>query len=229
MEESGPALDVEDRFPRVSTFPEAPDDLTDATLNESFLGNDSLLANDALHSDKATLGNLALPASKAKARPPNAWTKTKVQIHLMQQAFRACPFPSTVDYERLSERTGLPRRALTRWFGDMRYSVKTNKSRWLAPGERQHIMSRIKQWQRMRALAQAESMANRRDVSDPGPVAWRLKLERWPQHPPPTPPLRAMSTVLSDSAMKKSSESTSVPSSSHTSTMEVPDAASSST
>jgi len=193
MEESGPVRDVEDRFPRVATFPEAPDDLTDATLaNESFLGNDSPLASDALCGDEATLGNLALPASKAKARPPNAWTKSKskAQTHPLRQAFRACPFPSVAEYDRLSERTGLPRRAVTRWFGDMRYSVKTNKSRWLAPGERQHIRGRIKQWQRMRALMQVESMAKRGDVSDPGPAAWRLKLEGWSQQqqPPPTPP-----------------------------------------
>ncbi|KAL2097146.1 hypothetical protein ACEWY4_006353 [Coilia grayii] len=78
------------------------------------------------------------PQLTAAGRP----RKTKEQLGLLKQHFLSCQWPSSEDYTKLVELTGLPRADVIQWFGDTRYAVKNGQLRWVQ-GVREQILAEI--------------------------------------------------------------------------------------
>lgn len=57
--------------------------------------------------------------------------KTAEQLHLLRQVFARTHWPSSLQYDQLIARTGLPRPEVVRWFGDSRYVYKNGQLKWL--------------------------------------------------------------------------------------------------
>ncbi|KAJ8361295.1 hypothetical protein SKAU_G00178200 [Synaphobranchus kaupii] len=57
--------------------------------------------------------------------------KTAEQLHLLRQVFASTHWPSSLQYDQLIARTGLPRPEVVRWFGDSRYVYKNGQLKWL--------------------------------------------------------------------------------------------------
>ncbi|CAL8325636.1 unnamed protein product [Lota lota] len=124
--------------------------------------------NDSAHGNASALGDPALCGSKAKRPAARAKSKTKAQLDQLHRAFLACQYPNRRDYDQLSARTGLHRSDLTQWFCDTRYFVKSGQPRWMTPREKQRILGRLRQRQRMRHLMTVEAAADREVADDPG-------------------------------------------------------------
>ncbi|NP_001121327.1 uncharacterized protein LOC100158416 [Xenopus laevis] len=56
--------------------------------------------------------------------------KTTQQRDILKHMFIQTQWPSSEEYDRLVEQTGLSRTDLVRWFGDCRYSFKNGQLRW---------------------------------------------------------------------------------------------------
>lgn len=56
--------------------------------------------------------------------------KTPEQLHVLKQAFVRTQWPTSEEYDRLSEESGLPRSYVVNWFGDTRYSCKNSNLKW---------------------------------------------------------------------------------------------------
>lgn len=94
-------------------------------------------------------------ASSAKVNPPAVSSpsspqltaagrprKTKEQLDVLKQHFLSCQWPTSEDYTKLVELTGLPRADVIQWFGDTRYAVKNGQLRWVK-GLREQILAEI--------------------------------------------------------------------------------------
>ncbi|TRY60208.1 hypothetical protein DNTS_009951 [Danionella cerebrum] len=57
--------------------------------------------------------------------------KTHEQLHLLKQVFARTRWPSSLQYNELMAKTGLPRTDVVRWFGDSRYVLKNGQLKWL--------------------------------------------------------------------------------------------------
>uniref|UniRef100_A0A8C7VWW0 Zinc fingers and homeoboxes protein 1 n=1 Tax=Oncorhynchus mykiss TaxID=8022 RepID=A0A8C7VWW0_ONCMY len=60
----------------------------------------------------------------------NIGKKTPEQLHVLKSAFVRTQWPSTEEYDKLSEESGLPRVYVVNWFGDTRYSFKNGNLKW---------------------------------------------------------------------------------------------------
>uniref|UniRef100_A0A8B9L633 Zinc fingers and homeoboxes protein 1 n=1 Tax=Astyanax mexicanus TaxID=7994 RepID=A0A8B9L633_ASTMX len=56
--------------------------------------------------------------------------KTPEQLHVLKSAFVRSQWPSTEEYDQLSEESGLPRPYIVNWFGDTRYAWKNGNLKW---------------------------------------------------------------------------------------------------
>ncbi|XP_056404049.1 zinc fingers and homeoboxes protein 3 isoform X2 [Hyla sarda] len=68
------------------------------------------------------------PSTPQKTRPP--MKKTAKQRDSLKQMFVKTQWPSTEEYDKLVENTGLARSEIVRWFGDSRYSYKNGNLKW---------------------------------------------------------------------------------------------------
>lgn len=68
------------------------------------------------------------PSTPQKSRPSTK--KTAKQRDSLKQMFVKTQWPSTEEYDRLVEQTGLTRSEIVRWFGDSRYSYKNGNLKW---------------------------------------------------------------------------------------------------
>ncbi|XP_035242905.1 zinc fingers and homeoboxes protein 3-like [Anguilla anguilla] len=74
-----------------------------------------------------------------KSPPPftsSRGKKTAEQLHLLRQVFARTHWPSSLQYDQLIARTGLPRPEVVRWFGDSRYVYKNGQLKWLESYQR---------------------------------------------------------------------------------------------
>ncbi|XP_036387063.1 zinc fingers and homeoboxes protein 3 [Megalops cyprinoides] len=62
--------------------------------------------------------------------------KTAEQLHLLRQVFARTHWPSSLQYDELITKTGLPRPEVVRWFGDSRYVYKNGQLKWLESYQR---------------------------------------------------------------------------------------------
>uniref|UniRef100_A0A8C8GYP9 Zinc fingers and homeoboxes protein 1 n=1 Tax=Oncorhynchus tshawytscha TaxID=74940 RepID=A0A8C8GYP9_ONCTS len=60
----------------------------------------------------------------------NIGKKTPEQLHVLKSAFVRTQWPSTEEYDKLAEESGLPRVYVVNWFGDTRYSFKNGNLKW---------------------------------------------------------------------------------------------------
>ncbi|XP_041758481.1 zinc fingers and homeoboxes protein 1 [Coregonus clupeaformis] len=60
----------------------------------------------------------------------NIGKKTPEQLHVLKSAFVRTQWPSTEEYDKLAEESGLPRVYIVNWFGDTRYSFKNGNLKW---------------------------------------------------------------------------------------------------
>uniref|UniRef100_A0A3Q2QUG7 Zinc fingers and homeoboxes protein 1 n=1 Tax=Fundulus heteroclitus TaxID=8078 RepID=A0A3Q2QUG7_FUNHE len=56
--------------------------------------------------------------------------KTPEQLHILKKAFVRSQWPTSEEYDQMSEETGLPRTYIVNWFGDTRYSCKNSNLKW---------------------------------------------------------------------------------------------------
>ncbi|XP_028835775.1 zinc fingers and homeoboxes protein 1 [Denticeps clupeoides] len=56
--------------------------------------------------------------------------KTPEQLHMLKSAFVRSQWPTTEEYDKLAEESGLPRPYIVNWFGDTRYSWKNGNLKW---------------------------------------------------------------------------------------------------
>ncbi|XP_069809165.1 zinc fingers and homeoboxes protein 3 [Dendropsophus ebraccatus] len=68
------------------------------------------------------------PSTPQKGRP--SMKKTAKQRDSLKQVFVKTQWPSTEEYDKLVEQTGLSRSEIVRWFGDSRYSFKNGNLKW---------------------------------------------------------------------------------------------------
>uniref|UniRef100_UPI00358EB81B zinc fingers and homeoboxes protein 2-like isoform X2 n=1 Tax=Myxine glutinosa TaxID=7769 RepID=UPI00358EB81B len=62
--------------------------------------------------------------------------KTAEQLFILKSVFRRTQWPSAEEYAGLQGRTGLPRSAIVRWFGDTRFAFKHGQLRWMRDEQR---------------------------------------------------------------------------------------------
>ncbi|XP_063074588.1 homeobox and leucine zipper encoding a [Engraulis encrasicolus] len=72
--------------------------------------------------------------------------KTKEQLDLLKSHFLTSQWPTSEEYTKLTELTGLPRPDVIQWFGDTRYAVKNGQLRWVR-SLREQIVADITQHQ----------------------------------------------------------------------------------
>ncbi|XP_033914468.2 zinc fingers and homeoboxes protein 1-like [Acipenser ruthenus] len=69
-------------------------------------------------------------SGKAKSGRDKIGKKTPEQLHILKSAFVRTQWPSSAEYEKLSEESGLPRAYIVSWFGDTRYAWKNSNLKW---------------------------------------------------------------------------------------------------
>ncbi|XP_062305392.1 homeobox and leucine zipper encoding b [Osmerus eperlanus] len=83
------------------------------------------------------------PSPGSSERGYRQRNKTLLQLQLLRETFMILQWPTAEDYDGLQRLTGLTRRQLTQWFGDMRYHVKQGMARWIRPEERVKVLARV--------------------------------------------------------------------------------------
>ncbi|XP_054620770.1 zinc fingers and homeoboxes protein 1-like [Dunckerocampus dactyliophorus] len=56
--------------------------------------------------------------------------KTPEQLHILKKAFVRSQWPTTEEYDKMAEDSGLPRTYVVNWFGDTRYACKNSNLKW---------------------------------------------------------------------------------------------------
>ncbi|XP_015284450.1 PREDICTED: zinc fingers and homeoboxes protein 1 [Gekko japonicus] len=56
--------------------------------------------------------------------------KTPEQLHMLKMSFVRTQWPSSEEYDKLAEESGLPRPEIVSWFGDTRYAWKNGGLKW---------------------------------------------------------------------------------------------------
>ncbi|MBN3287972.1 ZHX1 protein, partial [Polyodon spathula] len=69
-------------------------------------------------------------SGKAKSGRDKIGKKTPEQLHILKSAFVRTQWPSSEEYQKLSEESGLPRAYIVSWFGDTRYAWKNGNLKW---------------------------------------------------------------------------------------------------
>ncbi|KAF7247091.1 Zinc fingers and homeoboxes protein 1 [Varanus komodoensis] len=72
-----------------------------------------------------TSGGESAGASKMKLSK-----KSPEQLHMLKMSFVRTQWPSSEEYDKLAEETGLPRPEIVSWFGDTRYAWKNGSLKW---------------------------------------------------------------------------------------------------
>lgn len=94
------------------------------------------------------------------AAPTGNRSKTRAQLAIMKKAFLHCQYPNSEQYSWLSEITKTPRHILVQWYGDMRYSLKRAKPRWMTKEQFEQALSNIKHRQYLRMLRRSTERTN---------------------------------------------------------------------
>ncbi|KAE8599597.1 hypothetical protein XENTR_v10017248 [Xenopus tropicalis] len=107
-------------------------------LNESNAGLSIKEEVDANFGESDALGNKSgamFPAKLGKKSPE--------QLHMLKNAFVHSQWPSSAEYDKLADQTGLARSDIVAWFGDTRYACKHNNLKWFYQyqGQNQNIMN----------------------------------------------------------------------------------------
>lgn len=63
-------------------------------------------------------------------KPSKLTKKTPEQLHMLKMSFVRTQWPSSEEYDKLAEETGLPRPEIVGWFGDTRYAWKNGGLKW---------------------------------------------------------------------------------------------------
>ncbi|KAM3858554.1 zinc fingers and homeoboxes protein 1-like [Diretmus argenteus] len=56
--------------------------------------------------------------------------KTPEQLHILKMAFVRTQWPTSEEYDKMAEDSGLPRTYIVNWFGDTRYACKNSNLKW---------------------------------------------------------------------------------------------------
>nr|XP_057903258.1 zinc fingers and homeoboxes protein 1-like isoform X1 [Doryrhamphus excisus]XP_057903259.1 zinc fingers and homeoboxes protein 1-like isoform X1 [Doryrhamphus excisus]XP_057903260.1 zinc fingers and homeoboxes protein 1-like isoform X1 [Doryrhamphus excisus]XP_057903261.1 zinc fingers and homeoboxes protein 1-like isoform X1 [Doryrhamphus excisus]XP_057903262.1 zinc fingers and homeoboxes protein 1-like isoform X1 [Doryrhamphus excisus] len=85
--------------------------------------------------DGKTAEDKLRPAT-TRERPPvtpsgrRMMKKTPEQLHILKKAFVRSQWPTTEEYDKMAEDSGLPRTYVVNWFGDTRYACKNSNLKW---------------------------------------------------------------------------------------------------
>lgn len=88
-------------------------------LNESNTSSSKEASAETSGGEGAGTQKLAKPAKKSPE-----------QLHMLKMSFVRTQWPSSEEYDKLAEETGLPRPEIVSWFGDTRYAWKNGGLKW---------------------------------------------------------------------------------------------------
>lgn len=95
-----------------------------------------------------------------RAAPTGTRSKTRAQLAMMKVAFLHCQYPNSEQYTWLAGVTKIPRNVLVQWYGDMRYSLKRAKPRWMTKEQYDQALSTVKHHQYLRLLGKSTEITN---------------------------------------------------------------------
>ncbi|XP_076136063.1 zinc fingers and homeoboxes protein 1 [Alosa pseudoharengus] len=70
------------------------------------------------------------PPGARRSSKDKVTKKTPEQLHVLKSAFVRTQWPTTEEYDKLAEESGLPRSYIVNWFGDTRYAWKNGNLKW---------------------------------------------------------------------------------------------------
>ncbi|XP_037536991.1 homeobox and leucine zipper encoding b [Nematolebias whitei] len=103
---------------------------------------------------------LIKPDADRHAAPTGTRSKTRAQLAMMKMAFLHCQYPNSEQYSWLTGVTKIPRHVLVQWYGDMRYSLKRAKPRWMTKEQYDQALSNIRHHQYLSMLRKSTDRAN---------------------------------------------------------------------
>lgn len=96
----------------------------------------SQMTDEDVEEETDELKPAAVPSSSAPEvqTPPPAgrkmMKKTPEQLHILKTAFVRTQWPTTEEYDKMAEESGLPRTYIANWFRDTRYACKNSNLKW---------------------------------------------------------------------------------------------------
>uniref|UniRef100_A0A674BVL6 Zinc fingers and homeoboxes protein 1 n=1 Tax=Salmo trutta TaxID=8032 RepID=A0A674BVL6_SALTR len=142
-----PTPSVKEKEPRPKTWNSFPDftlqkfkEKTPEEIDAWFTEKRKVVEAESPELKAERMESEATSSRKGSQTPPggrrpnrgdkNIGKKTPEQLHVLKSAFVRTQWPSTEEYDKLAEESGLPRVYVVNWFGDTRYSFKNGNLKW---------------------------------------------------------------------------------------------------
>uniref|UniRef100_A0A8C4R7W8 Homeobox domain-containing protein n=1 Tax=Eptatretus burgeri TaxID=7764 RepID=A0A8C4R7W8_EPTBU len=112
---------------------------TSAIINHTQGSDMATETESAKQHSNIFVGNVQTSPSLGRGKGTNVGArpkKTAEQLFILKSVFHRTQWPSAEEYAGLQGRTGLPRSAIVRWFGDTRFAFKHGQLRWMRDEQR---------------------------------------------------------------------------------------------